>query len=48
MTQKTAVAILIGPATGISVVKMVAAESLIMGAVDVDRDDIHREIASIR
>ena len=48
MTQKAAVGVLIGLAAGVIAVKTVAAEGPVVGVVDVDRDDMHREMASMR
>ncbi len=47
VTQKGAIGILIGLAIGVIAVKMVVAESPVVGAFEVDRDDTQREVALI-
>ncbi len=48
MTQKAAIGVLIGLAAGVIFVKTVVAQGLIMGAVDVNWDNMHREMTSMR
>lgn len=44
MTQKAAVGELIGLVVRMMAVKMVVAESSVVGAVNVDRDDMYKEM----
>lgn len=46
--QKVVIGVLIGLAAGVIAVKMVVAESPIMGAVDIDQNNIHIEMALMR
>lgn len=48
VTQKTAIGVLIWPAAKVITIKIVAPESLIIEIVDVNRDNMYEEIASMR
>ena len=47
VTQKAAVETMIGLDAGVFAVKTVAVEGLVLGAVEVDEDDMHTEMALI-